>query len=313
MKIVMNHNSNVTTDNISNDNKRSSKGLRHSLFVISFLALAVILFLSEQEQLAVVLIAGIALYVACILILLAQFVWLLTYLIVLLLVIFCTAITGDLPQLMLQADDLKSPFVISNLSEQDVLVKKASTAFLQLAVSLVGGIAFGLGFAGRAGSFGALPWLLCSLVPIIILAIITLVLMYNDLIFLKNRVWATLANIEVSLKKRSTLIPQLETIAKAYFEHEKEFQQHLASLRSLATQSGWSNADGNRYLASEAAVSSRMLALVESYPNLKGNEAIEKLMTALRTIENELGFRAEYNLQRGLRECIDWYRKEGWL
>ena len=73
-------------------------------------------------------------------------------------------------------------------------------------------------------------FILSSLTAPAFLITSTFILMFNDLVFLKNRVKRAHSNIEVSLQKRSELVPDLETAVKKYLEHEKEIHEKISEL-----------------------------------------------------------------------------------
>ena len=93
-------------------------------------------------------------------------------------------------------------------------------------------IFLGLILFGAVGSFAATDFLLAAMFAPLFLSFSMFVLMYNDLIFLRNRVKRAWANIEVSLKKRSDLIPNLEQVVKNYLSHEKGIMNSVARLRN---------------------------------------------------------------------------------
>jgi hypothetical protein len=129
-------------------------------------------------------------------------------------------------------------------------------------------------------------------------------LMFNDLVFLRNRIKRAHANIEVSLKKRIDLIPNLESVAKKYLEHEREVHENIAALRSiLSGKKKYSPEEIDSAIRAESAVTKRMLALVEDYPELKGNEIMGTLMDDLVLVENEVAL-----MRNGYNDSVELYR-----
>ncbi|WP_409523984.1 LemA family protein [Nitrincola sp. MINF-07-Sa-05] len=191
-------------------------------------------------------------------------------------------------ELQIRSGDDNEPFIISDLSEQEVMLMKVQGGFAWLTASLVGGVMLALGVAGTWGSFGALPWLLCAAIPLLYLLVALGILMYNDLVFLRQRARKTLANIEVSLKKRSDLIPALETVAKTYLQHEQSVQSELAQLRTQLGKSDWSTEESNAFLQAESSLHAMLLARVEAYPDLKADETLRQLMHSLTRMEDEV-------------------------
>jgi len=94
------------------------------------------------------------------------------------------------------------------------------------------------------------------------MAIVAVVLHFNDLIFLRDRARRNHSNIDVALKKRADLIPRLKAAASGLMAHEQEVQTHLASLRSKSE----SQADRGSH---DAIVS--MIGLSEAYPEINSS------------------------------------------
>ncbi len=123
---------------------------------------------------------------------------------------------------------------------------------------------------------------------------------YNSLVRLKNRYQNAFAQIEVQLKRRYDLIPNLVETAKGYMEHERETLEEVVQARSLA-MSGLERAAGDpgnpaamsELAGAEGALSGamgRLLALAESYPDLKANQNMMQLSEELTSTENKVAF-----------------------
>ena len=132
----------------------------------------------------------------------------------------------------------------------------------------------------------------------------TFILMFNDLVFLRNRVKRAHANIEVALKKRFDLVPNLESIAQSYLGHERELQEHLAKLRSIHKgRKKYTPDQIDSAIRADRAVTDRMLALFEDHPDLKGNTVTADLMNRLVRIENEIAL-----MREGYNDSVELYR-----
>jgi LemA protein len=129
---------------------------------------------------------------------------------------------------------------------------------------------------------------------------------YNQLVALRNQFQNAFAQIDVQLKRRYDLIPNLVESAKAYMAHERQTLQDVITARNSAEGARQNAADrpedarAVRQLAqAEGAVGAslgRMLALAEAYPELKANETMSQLMEELSSTENRVGFaRQAYN------------------
>ena len=191
----------------------------------------------------------------------------------------------------------KFPFIISSESETEVMLRQGRKGLLGLGVAQNATVFLGLVLFGAVGSFAATDFLLAAMFAPLFLAISMFALMYNDLIFLRNRVSRAWANIEVSLKKRSDLIPNLEQVVKSYFSHEQDVMRSVAELRSsVVGKSAFSPTDVDKVMGHELMVSNKIFALREAHPDLKSNEMMEDFMNRLARMENEVSMmRAGYN------------------
>ena len=133
---------------------------------------------------------------------------------------------------------------------------------------------------------------------VVLVAIVTGI--YNKLVTYLNRYKNAFAQIEVQLKRRYDLIPNMVEIAKGYMKHERETleaviqarNQAAGGLQKAAQDPG--NADAITGLAAaEGALSGtigRLFALAESYPDLKANQNMMQLSEELRSTENKVAF-----------------------
>jgi len=132
-------------------------------------------------------------------------------------------------------------------------------------------------------------------IGILVLLAIVFVLLYNNLIVLKNNVENAWAQVDVQLKRRSDLIPNLVNSVKGYMKHEKETLENItnarAALMSAKTPREAAQADN---MLSGALKS--LFAVAENYPNLKASENFLRLQEDLSDTENKLAYsRQLYN------------------
>ncbi len=123
---------------------------------------------------------------------------------------------------------------------------------------------------------------------------------YNKLVSLKNRFENAFAQIEVQLKRRYDLIPNLVETAKGYIQHERETLEAVTAARNAASslldkaKSNPGSAAAIQDLAgAEAALASSMgkfNLVVEAYPDLKANENMMQLSEELTSTENKVAF-----------------------
>ena len=131
-----------------------------------------------------------------------------------------------------------------------------------------------------------------STLAIIILAVIGLLVIwvigiYNNLVGLRNNRENAFANIDVQLKQRYDLIPQLVATVKGYAAHEKEVFEKVTQARTAAMNA----TTINDKIAAENELTKAMVnlkAVAEAYPELKANQNFLQLQTEISDIENKL-------------------------
>ncbi len=140
----------------------------------------------------------------------------------------------------------------------------------------------------------------------IVLFIVFLVGIYNNLVTLRNRFKNAFAQIDVQLKRRYDLIPNLVETAKGYMKHERETLEAVIGARNQAasaakTAAADPSAAGaiKGLIGAEGALTGamgRLFAVMESYPDLKANENMMAVQEELTTTENKVAFaRQAYN------------------
>jgi LemA protein len=129
---------------------------------------------------------------------------------------------------------------------------------------------------------------------------------YNRLITLKNRYKNAFSQIDVQLKRRYDLIPNLVETAKGYMKHERETLEAVTAARSRAVAADKEAAENpgdpnamRNLMGAEAALTGtlgKLFALSESYPNLKADQNMMQLSEELTSTENKVAFaRQSYN------------------
>ena len=137
-------------------------------------------------------------------------------------------------------------------------------------------------------------------------AAVTGIAIYNGLVGRRNAYRNAFSQIDVQLKRRHDLVPNLVETAKAYLEHERETLESVVRARGQAAQAiqRAARAPGDpgamqALAGAEGALSaslSRLLAVAEAYPDLKANATMASLMEELASTENRIAFaRQAYN------------------
>ncbi|KAB7623048.1 LemA family protein [Alkalilimnicola sp. S0819] len=124
-----------------------------------------------------------------------------------------------------------------------------------------------------------------------------LVLAYNRLVALRNHVRNAWRQIDVQLKRRHDLIPNLVESVKDYMRHEQDTLRSVVEARSRAVDTEGQGPE--RAQAAESLLSGalgKLFALMENYPDLKADQSVAQLMDELSGTENQIGYaRQAYN------------------
>ncbi len=131
------------------------------------------------------------------------------------------------------------------------------------------------------------------IVAIVIILVLIAIALYNGLIRIRNQVRNAWKQIDVQLKRRHDLIPNLVNAVKGEMEFEKGTLENVVRARSAALgASDVADAVVKEDMLSSAL--SKLFAVVESYPNLKANEEVKRLMEELTTTENQITFARQF-------------------
>jgi LemA protein len=145
-------------------------------------------------------------------------------------------------------------------------------------------------------------------VAVLVLVVVWAIAIYNNLVSLRNRFRNAFAQIDVQLKRRYDLIPNLVETAKGYLTHEKSTLENVVAARNVAlaglkaAAADPTNAAAMRNLASAegslAGALGRFNVAVEAYPELKASQNMMQLSEELTSTENKVAFaRQAYNDQ----------------
>jgi len=132
-------------------------------------------------------------------------------------------------------------------------------------------------------------FILSILVSIIVLSIIYIILLYNSLVIKKNRIRNSWSQIDVQLKRRFDLIPNLVETIKGYSIYEKETFEKITQIRTqfLSTNNNSQLIESDKNLN---GVLSKIFAVAENYPDLKANFNFLELQKELTKTEEKISF-----------------------
>ena len=204
--------------------------------------------------------------------------------------------TGD-SLYMRKPDKKDEPFLLSSFTEKAVVSKRGVRAVAWVTGAFGFALLAGLMLFASQGAFSPADYLLAALIGPAYLFILTIVLHYNDLIFLRQRARRNWANIEVSLKKRFDLMPSLVKVAKGFMEHEKEVQTAVTSLRQNYGGGVALNPEfADNFLSEGQQLGGLFMGLVEKYPDIKADTQTALVTRQLIALEDEIAFmRVGYN------------------
>ncbi len=135
-------------------------------------------------------------------------------------------------------------------------------------------------------------WVILVIVAVLLAIFVGI---YNGLVRHRNQVKNAWAQIDVQLKRRYDLIPNLVETAKGYMKHERETLEAVTNARNLAQQVSSSGAGVRAKAEGElSSALSRLLVVVENYPDLKASQNFLALQEELTSTENKISFSRQY-------------------
>lgn len=143
-------------------------------------------------------------------------------------------------------------------------------------------------------STGAIIGIVVAVVVVIL--IIAMISCYNKLVQLRNKVRNQFSQVDVQVKKRFDLIPNLVEVAKGYAAHEESIYGEFAKARGLYAEAS-SSKDVNKLAEAEKGLSgaiSRLLMVQERYPELKADKQFNELMQQLKDCEKAIAIQRQF-------------------
>jgi LemA protein len=133
------------------------------------------------------------------------------------------------------------------------------------------------------------------IIGIVVLLVFMIIVTYNSLVRVRNQKDNAWAQIDVQLKRRYDLIPNLVDTVKGYVKHERETLEAVTNARNLAQQASSAGVGARSKAEGElSSALSRLLVVVENYPDLKANQNFLALQEELTSTENKIGFARQY-------------------
>jgi len=139
--------------------------------------------------------------------------------------------------------------------------------------------------------------ILLAALSLLALAAVVTVVVYNRLVALRQAARSSWAQIDVQLRRRKDLIPNLVAAVKGFMAHERQVLEAVVEARSKALKAGPApTAETMRAEGELGAALSRLLSIAEAYPQLKSDASVSQLMEEVRSTEDRIAFsRQGYN------------------
>ena len=133
-------------------------------------------------------------------------------------------------------------------------------------------------------------------VAVLLAVVVGVVWIFNNLVTLRNQVANAFKQIDVQLKRRYDLIPNLISSVKGEMKFEQSTLEKVIQARAAAMSAG-TGGNMSEILSKEGALTQalgKLIALTENYPNLKAHDSVKALMEELTHTENQIGFSRQF-------------------
>ena len=131
------------------------------------------------------------------------------------------------------------------------------------------------------------------LLGVIAIVVIWLIMAYNGLVRRRNQVKNAWAQIDVQLKRRYDLIPNLVEVVKDYMSYEQETLENITKARNLA-MGAQTPGEAAKADAQMSSALNGLYMVMENYPDLKANQNVSELQEELTSTENKIGFARQF-------------------
>jgi LemA protein len=136
-------------------------------------------------------------------------------------------------------------------------------------------------------------WIFWVIIALIVIIVLWFIALYNRFVVLRNRIEGSWAQVDVQLKKRYDLVPNLVETVKGYAKHEREVFEKVTEARSKAISAQNVSDQGEAENLLTGALKS-LFAVAEAYPELKANVNFLQLQEELSAIENKIAYARQH-------------------
>ncbi|EAR07835.1 LemA family protein [Reinekea blandensis] len=222
--------------------------------------------------------------------------------------VYCLGFAGiadaDADRLSIQkSEDFE--YLITTQEEDEVVKGRGASGFMLTGLALGFSLMAGTVLLSGSGLLTPLDLIKVSLIVPLLLLLITAILHYNGLVFLKNRVDKTRADIDTLLQKRHDLWPRLLTTVQGYMAHEKKLMAAMVKLRNGQSSYSENPDQAEKQLAFENKVVDAFIARVEDYPDLKANSLVKTFRDQMTRSEDELAL-----IRQGYNDSVELYNTQ---
>lgn len=213
---------------------------------------------------------------------------------------FAGLVDADDSQLSLMHQE-GSHYLISTKSESTLLNNQSFKAFLLTSLAMGISLMGLLGLLSLQGLISPMTLFGCVLMPSLFSLILTVILHYNGLVFLRNRIDKVAADIESLLQRRSDLWPALNEVVSGYLAHESDLLAQLSQWRASTR----SEKNSLAQIDIQTQTINAVMARLEAYPELKAQPLMADLHTRLTNSEDQLAL-----VREGYNDAIERYNTQ---
>lgn len=222
--------------------------------------------------------------------------------------VYCLGFAGiadaDADRLSIQNSE-DFDYLITTQEEEEVVRGQGANGFMLTGLALGASLMAGTVLLSGSGMLTPLDLIKVSLIVPLLLLLVTAILHYNGLVFLKNRVDKTRADIDTLLQRRHDLWPRLLNTVQGFMAHEKKLMTAMVQLRNGQASFSEDPEQAEKQLVFEKKVVDAFMARVEAYPELKSNTLVQTFRTQMTRTEDELAL-----IRQGYNDAVELYNTQ---